>query len=155
MEELSIKDLQKYPYPNLMAEIKESNYSICTIGDHMRLGKYLPENSPEVWDRLTGKKELLTSEAVALSNLFGVELKYLFDDELTVINEKPLAYWRWIRHNKRREREFMEYKVRQGIDRALREKPFLLPFISQIITMSEEEISAALAEMKKGGTVSG
>lgn len=151
MERLSIKELQKYPFPNLMAEIIESHYSICTLGEHMELGKYLPEDSPEVWDRLTGKTEILCSEAVSLVKLFGAKFDYLFSHELKVISEKPYAYWRWLEDNKRREREHMEYQMRQRIDMALSKKPFLLELVSKIVSMSEEEVLATMAVVWKGG----
>lgn len=32
---LSNEELSKFPYPNLIAELIESHYSICTLGDHM------------------------------------------------------------------------------------------------------------------------
>lgn len=135
-----------------MAEIEESGYNICTLGDHMGLGRHLPEDSPEVWDRLRGKTEILECEAIALSKLFGAKLEYLFSNELAMINEKPCAYWRWLESNKRRERERMEYQMRQKIDMALREKPYLLELVSRIICMNEIEVSEAIDFMKVSAT---
>ncbi len=151
MKRLSIKELQKYQYPNLIAEIIESGYSICTVGDHMELGRYLPEDSPEVWDKLTGKTELLANEAIALSNLFGAKPKYLFSHELAMIDEKPYAYWRWLESNKRKEREHIKYQMRQKINMALEEKPYLLELVNKVVSMSEAEVLSAMEAMQKGG----
>lgn len=151
MRRLSIEELQRYPYPNLMAEIIESGYSICTVGEHMGLGRYLPEDSPEIWGRLTGNTEILFSEADGLVRLFGADFEYLFSHELRLISEKPYAYWRWLEENKRRKRELMEYRMRQKIDEALKEKPYLLKMVSVIVSMSEEEVGAAMDGIMKGG----
>ena len=64
VSELTIDDLRFFKYPNLMAEVKKTTYSICTIADHMGLPRpYRKENDPETWDKLTGKTEILTGEA--------------------------------------------------------------------------------------------
>ncbi len=148
---LSIKELQKYPCPNLIAEITESGYSICTVGEHMGLGRYLPEDSPKVWDRLTGKEEILASEAAGLMNLFGIDFDYLFSGELKVIGEEPYAYWRWFEHNKWKEQEIKKHKMRRKIESALDEKPYLLELVSKIVCMSEAEASAFMAVAMEGG----
>lgn len=153
MRRLSIEELQEYPYPNLMAEIIESGYSICTVGEHMGLGRYLPEDSPEIWDRLTGNTDILFSEATGLARLFGADFDYLFSHGLRLISEKPYAYWRWLEENKRRKRELVEYRMRQKIDEALKEKPYLLKMVSIIVSMSEEEVGAAMDGIMKGGAL--
>lgn len=145
---LSVKELQKYPYPNLMAEIMESHYSICTLGEHMELGRYLSEDSPKVWDKLTGKTEILYNETVGLMSLFEVGFGYLFSNELKIIDEKPYAYWRWREFNRRREQERKEYQMKQEINIALSGKPYLLDLISKIISMNEKELSLVIDFMK-------
>lgn len=76
VSELTIDDLRLFKYPNLMAEVKETTYSICTIAEHMGLpGPYRKENDPETWGKLTGRTEIMCSEAVGLAHLFGVRLK--------------------------------------------------------------------------------
>lgn len=37
LSELTNEMLSTYKYPNLMAEVKESTYSICTIAEHIQL----------------------------------------------------------------------------------------------------------------------
>lgn len=151
MKRLSMEELQAFPYPNLMAEIMESHYSICTLGEHMGIGKYCEDDDPEVWGRLSGEKEIAFNEAYALVRLFGADFNYLFSHELKVISEKPYAYWRWLEENERRKRESMAYRMRQKIDIALKEKPYLLKLVSYIVSMSEEEVCAVMDEMMKGG----
>ncbi len=154
MRNLSVEELKKYPYPNLVAEIIESHYSICTIGDHMGLGQYCEEDDPEVWGRLAGEKEILFGEVVGLAQLFGASPEYLFSHELYTIDKETYAHYRWLEDNKRRDRESMEFDIRQNIDRALREKPFLLGIVSMITSMSEKEATAimmSLSARMKGG----
>lgn len=151
MRRLTIKELQNYPYPNLMAEIMESGYSICTVGEHMGLGRYRENDDPEVWGRLKGEKEITFNEMVGLMRLYVESADYLFANRLKIVSGKPYAYWRWLEHNQRKERELMEYRQLQKIDRVLRENPFLLNLVSEIITMNERELSAAVADFRKGG----
>lgn len=137
---LSNEKLQKYPYPNLIAEWRESGYSFCTLGSRMGLGNYCEENDPKVWAKLTGEKEILADEAAELAALFGVDFKYLFSPELKVLDGKSYAYWRWLESNKARERESQQIRERDFIMRSLREKPYLFQVFKMFIPMSEKEI---------------
>lgn len=92
---LTIEELRKYRYPNLMAEVQETTYSICTIAEHMRLGKYRKEDDAETWRKLTGTDEIYTDEGIALCNLFGVNFEYLFSGKLKMFQGETAAYWRW------------------------------------------------------------
>lgn len=151
MRKMSVEMLQKFPYPNLMAEIIESHYSICTLGERMDIGNYCEEDDPEVWAKLKGDKEIFASEAVELAGLFGIKLEYLFSNELLVIDNKPYAYWRWLDYNVEREREYKEYKTREKIERALKDKPFLLEVVSRMIDMDEAEAFKVMAFIEKEG----
>lgn len=151
MRRLTIEELQNYPYPNLMAEIMESGYSICTIGEHMGLGRYCENDDPEVWGRLRGEKEMAYNEMVGLMGLYGASADYLFADRLKIVSGKPYSYWRWLEHNQRKELELMEYRQLQKIERVLRENPFLLTLVSEIITMNKKELEAAIVAFRKGG----
>lgn len=51
LSELTNEMLSTYKYPNLMAEVKESTYSICTIAEHIGLGRYRKEDDSKVWSR--------------------------------------------------------------------------------------------------------
>ena len=44
----------------------------------------------------------------------------------------------------------MEYRQLQKIDRVLRENPFLLTLVSEIITMNKKELDAAVVAFRKG-----
>lgn len=126
------EQLQEYKYPNLIAEIIESGYSICTCADHMGLGRHRQEDDPKVLGKLYGQEELLASEAIGLAGLFGVELEYLFANDLKLMNGETLAHIRWYEDNLRREREIQEIRKRDKIMTGLRDKPYLLDFILEV-----------------------
>lgn len=136
---LSNEELKKFPYPNLMAEIIENHYSICTIGTHMGIGDHCQEDDSGVWGRLKGNIEINCLEAIGLASLFGVKMEYLFSHELETMSGMPKAYWRWLDTNERREREEKARKMREEIMRELRKKPYLLGFIKEMLTVSEAE----------------
>lgn len=54
--------LSKYKYPNLVAEFMESGYSICTLSEHMGLGRR-KENDPLMKEKLFGSDEITCAEA--------------------------------------------------------------------------------------------
>lgn len=70
-EKLSNEQLRELKYPNLIAELIESGYSICTCAEHMGLadGRYREQDDKEVWGKLYGQLELLASEAIGLAGL--------------------------------------------------------------------------------------
>ena len=133
---LSNEELSKFPYPNLIAELIESHYSICTLGDHMGLGRYRREDDPEIWAKLRGQQKITASESVGLSRLFGAKLEYLFSDTLNILCEKPMAYIRWYDTNKRHEIETQQIRDRDKIMGILREFPALIP---KVLNFLEEE----------------
>lgn len=146
-QRLSNEELRKFKYPNLIAELIESGYSICTCADHMGLGRR-EENDPEIWDKLRGEKELYTSEASGLSQLFGVNFDYLFSDQLKTISGMTYAFCRWSDYNAKRDKEYQEYLTRQEIERELRKKPYLLDFIREATHWTEKEVEEAIAKLK-------
>lgn len=139
-EKLTNEQLKKYPYPNLMAELIESGYSICTLGNWMNLGRYLPEDSQEVWGRLTGEKEFYASEVVALTGLFRVEYEYLFSHQLTVVGEKTAAYYRWHEWNRKQKLNSLRFEQRERISMKLRERPEFGDFVEQILKLEQSEL---------------
>lgn len=69
---LTNEELNNLKYPNLIAEVRETTYSICTIADHMGLPKpYRKEDDAETWDKLTG---MLKDKLVLLARACGEEL---------------------------------------------------------------------------------
>lgn len=132
-EKLSNEELQKFCYPNLIAELIESGYSICTCGEHMGLKGRRQEDDPEVWGKLSGAIDIVSSEAFGLSRLFGVELKYLFSDKLAIVDGMPIAHFHWYEWNQKMEREYNERRAREEIERELREKPYLLDFMKAAV----------------------
>ena len=135
---LTNQELKMYKYPNLMAEVMETTYSICTIADSMGLPKpYRKEDDAETWDKLTGKTEMSISEAVGLSRLFGVKIEYLIKGELETFDGKSAAYWRWI-NRKRKIKE--EYEFRQELEKIVKqvqEKPFLLDVLKDALAREQ------------------
>lgn len=152
---LSIEELQKYPYPNLMAEIAESGYSICTIGDHLGIGDHCKEDDAEVWARLRGEKAMLTSEAFGLASLFGVKLEYLFSHELQMFGRNTLAYARWYEKKQKEKREREVFDLWYCIRQELKDKPYLFDFMKIAITCSREQIKFATSELESRKTVVG
>lgn len=129
----SNEELKKYPYPNLIAEWRESGYSMCTLGDYMGLGQYRQEDDPEIWEKLKGVKDISASETLGLARLFNVDLKYLFSSELKLSTGMPVAYWRWYDSNKRKEEELKRDNDIWAIERELRKRPELLEDVKRIV----------------------
>lgn len=129
---LSNEELQTFKYPNLIAELIESRYSVCTCADHMGLG-HRGEDDLEVWRKLKGEEEILLSEADGLSGLFGVRPDYLFSSELKTISGETYAFFRWYEENLQRDAEYQEYLLIQEIIRGLKKKPYLLEFVKEAI----------------------
>lgn len=155
-KEMSNEELSSYRYPNLMAELVESGYSIGTLAEHMGLPGRRKENDPEVWDKLNSEESILTDEALGLSRLFSVKLEYLFCHELETLCGKSIAYWRWIERNQNKERELEQIQIRDMISKELLEKPYLLEFLKVVITWSEEELHQTmiiLDDEKEGAAV--
>ena len=97
---LSNEELQKFPYPNLVAEIIESGYGYHTIAGFMGHGEE-PNNEEFVLRKLRGETDIFAGEAFDLAKYFGCKLEYMFSEELSIYNGKPKAYWRWIEKTER------------------------------------------------------
>lgn len=143
---LKNEELQKYPYPNLIAEWRESGYSFCTLGDHMGLGRHREENDSEILAKLRGEDEITASEAVGLSRLFNAKMEYLFDHKLRIMSEMPIAYWRWFDSNKRIEEEMKQFKEREYIMREMKKKPYLFKFFKAVSNMSSDDLDRLLSD---------
>lgn len=142
VSELTIEDLRLFKYPNLMAEVKETPYSVCTIADHMGLSRpYRKENDPETWCKLTGKTEILCSEAFGLARLFGVSIEYLFSRELKVVCGKTAAYWRWFDEREKIKNDIEASKQIREIEQELKSKPYLLKFMKEAVTWNNDQIN--------------
>ena len=143
---LSNEALSNYKYPNLVAEIIESGYSICTIADHMGLGHYRKEDDPEVWGRLDGSIEMSAANMCGLLRLYNVKQEYLFSDTLSIKDGVSEAYWRWYDENKRSEREYERSQALSDIYRNLHENLYLAPYVKAVIDYiqkADDEIAAA------------
>ncbi len=147
-KKLSNQQLSEFKYPNLIAELIESGYSICTCSDHMGVGRR-QENDQEIWDKLKGKRKMSLSEAKGLALLFNVKFEYLFSRELNVMNEKPYAYIRWYEWNKKQERDEQLKADLMVVERTLKDKPYLLQLIKTIKDCDEKDCEAILKNYLK------
>lgn len=143
-EKLSNEVLQKFRYPNLIAELIESGYSICTCAEHMELEGRRQENDSETWGKLKGTLNMTATEALGLSGLFGVGIEYLFSKELKVFNGISAAHIRWYEWNQEKERENNERIQREEIEQELRKKPYLLDFMKIAVQWDENEMAQAI-----------
>lgn len=134
------EELKKYPFPNLMAEISESGYSICTLGDFMGLGSHCEQDDPEVWGKLRGDIDLYANEAIGLVRLFGCTYEYLFSNKLSVKNGKSLAYHRWRKDNIRSKYECEAISLGYKILEKLKKKPYMYGFMKMAVRLNEDEI---------------
>lgn len=139
-EKLSNDELNKYPYPNLMAEIIESGYSICTVAEHMGLPRRRQQYDAEVWGKLKGDVDILASEAIWLSHLYNVKMEYLFDDKLQVMCGMSLAYWRWRGWNEKIKREESQRQLVRKIQNTLMNRPELIQLFKELITLDADQL---------------
>lgn len=151
---LSNEELQKCPYPNLIAEWRESGYSFCTLGKHMGLGCYREENDSQIWRKLRGEDKITAGEAIGLSELFGVKMSYLFDDKLAISREKPVAYWRWYESNRKLEEDLRQIEERECIMREMRQKTYLFKAFKTVAGMNKEELEKIIAIWTHNGNAS-
>ncbi len=133
---LTNEELSRCKYPNLIAEIMESSYSICTIAEHMELGRR-KEDDPEVWGMLNGTIELRASNMYGLMCLYNAEFEYLFSETLQVIDGKPRAYWKWYRENQKRQRELEGLQALSRIYDTLQNKLYLTSYVQTVIDYIE------------------
>lgn len=149
VSELTIEELRLFKYPNLMAEVKETTYSICTIADHMGLPRpYRKEDDPETWDKLMGKTEILFSEAIGLARLFGVSMEYLFSHELKTVCDETAAHWRWFDEKEKIKADIVRSRQVREIEQKLRDKPYLLEFMKEAVTLNDEQITKFIDQLK-------
>lgn len=131
--------LSKYKYPNLVAEFLESGYHICTLSEHMGLGRR-KENDPLMREKLFGSDEITCDEAVGLSKLFSCKVEYLFSDTLEKLGDMHVAYIRHYESNKRMERDMELYELSEKVRKALKEKPYLPELIKYVLELDEQQI---------------
>lgn len=149
LSELTNEMLSTYKYPNLMAEVKESTYSICTIAEHIGLGRYRKEDDSKVWSKLTGREEILYDEALGLARLFDTKIEYLFSHELNIIDGQTAAYWRWFDFHQEAQRESEIFKARSEIMNELKAKPYLLKLMKELVTLNRDQLQEFIDLTKK------
>lgn len=145
---MSIEELQRFKYPNLIAEFIESGYSICTLGDYMGLGNRRKEDDPEIIGKLRGEIKITIAEAEGLARLFAAEIEYLFLNKLETFGDMSLAFIRHYDSNVQKEKWLKEYKERDEIERILKEKPYLFEFMTLARNWTPEQVKQATALLK-------
>lgn len=137
--------LEKYKCPNLVAEIRESNYSMCTLSDHMGLGR-CQENDPVINGKIFGSREILLNEALGLCHLFNCEAEYLFSDQLETYEERPLAYYHHYEMNRRQEADRKRRELCDRLSQVLKERPELFNIVE---TLLSGQVLSLLSEQQK------
>ena len=144
---IKYSDIEKEKYPNLLAELKESGYSICTISEWMGYER-CEEDNRKIWDKLTGKTELTYLECYGLVRLFNVEFEYLFSHDLTVLNNKSQAYWRWFDYNYKCKLDLQRQKAIKEIYDVLVAEPHIFEFMKKVVTLTKQQREQVLHLLK-------
>lgn len=145
---MTYEEIEKAKYPNLLAEIKESGYSICTISEFMGFGM-CKEDDKTVWDKLYGVEEITLKEARNLCRHYGVDFTYLFDKKLHNTCGKSIAYWRWYDENRKKQEEIERRKAIMEIYNELVANPELLEFMKWCKTLTKEQRRTLLLIMQE------
>ena len=148
-KKLSNEQLQQLKYPNLMAEFIESHYSICTVADHMGLGRR-QEDDLVVWGKLRGDIEITCIEAVGLARLFGTTLEYLFSEDLSLLGGDPTAVVRWAETNRRREQEMRDNDVIFKAYNKMKRSPVLLRIVKFLLKLNDDELKSLVVTLEGG-----
>lgn len=144
----TMKQLKDSTYPNLLAEIMESHYSICTIASYM--GYRCPnEDDPFIWDKLLGKTEIHVGEMRVLCALFKCSADYLFSDELEVLCKKPMAFYRYYEINKKKHHDMEVHRVVDEITEKVKKSEVFLKFIDLCSKFNEEDIIKLMGSEQK------
>lgn len=153
LQKMTNEELNRCKYPNLISEIIESGYSTSTLADFMGLGprkngRVWPDYDPEVWDKINGKEEMRFSHALGLCKYYGVDFGYMFSSELAVVCGKPIAYWRWLEENKKKEEELKKIKEKRAIEYKLYSRPELYELMKAAMTLTNAQIQHVCDSLK-------
>lgn len=140
---LKYEDIERSKYPNLLAEIKESGYSISTISECMGHSRHVQEDDPDTWNKLLGRDELPLEECVGLAHLFNVSYEYLVAHELTKAGEVSIAHLRWYKDIQKRKAECSLYMTQQDL------YIYLIPEIAAIAVKCQHKDDSQYKEWKE------
>lgn len=135
--------IEKSKYPNLLAEIKESGYSICTVSDHMGCNPHVSEDDPGTWNKLLGRQGITLEESIGLVRLFNVSYEYLFAPHLEKVGAVPIAHFRWYKQIQRKKAESQLYMTQQEL------YIHLIPEIAKIAVDCRKRDDIQYAEWKR------
>ncbi len=145
---ITYSDIKKQKYPNLLAELKESGYSICIVSEHMGYGR-LNEDDTTIWNKLLGIDEMTVSEIVALSKLFGYGMEYLMRHKLTTIDGVSLAYYHWLDWNKKKQQVLQKNEVIKRMNELLEKRPGDIEKFRKILDMNDKELDILINLSKR------
>lgn len=140
---LKYEDIERSKYPNLLAEIKESGYSICTVSQSMENNPHVPEDDPYTWNKLLGPEELTLQECRGLTKLFNVSYEYLFSNELAKAGEVPIAHMRWYEKVQKQKAECTLYMTQKEL------YTYLIPEIAAIAVKCQHKDDTQYKEWKE------
>lgn len=136
---LGTAELNKYKYPNLVAEIMESGYSICTLSEHMGYGR-CKEDDSLIRAKVFGDGEISFTECVALVRLFACDFEYLFAEELRVEEGRPMAFYRHYEMNRQLERDSEIYRLAERLRERMRKEEGFLEFMKVMAEVDMEDV---------------
>lgn len=136
---LTTEELNKFKYPNLVAEVIETGYSICTLSEHMGYGRR-EEDDPLIRGKVFGKIEISAKEAFALAGLFNCEYEYLFSDQLSVVCGKSAAYYRHYEINRRIEKDCEIFQLTERLRERMKKEDEFLMLMQIIAELSTDSI---------------
>ena len=135
--------IEKSKYPNLLAEIKESGYSICTVSTHMGHNPHVTEDDPDTWNKLLGREDILVEECVGLVHLFNVSYEYLFAPHLEKVGDVSIAHFRWYKKVQTMKAESQLYMTQQDL------YIHLIPEIAKIVVECKQKDNSQYEEWKR------
>lgn len=136
---LTVEELKAFRYPNLMSEVVETGYSLCTLSEHMGLGR-CEENDSLILGKLAGKDMLNIDEVTGLCRLFDCDPEYLFSNELSLCCDfRSYAQVRHYEESEKKRKDFEVYNEIQWIGQELKKKPQLIQIIKKLLSVSEEQ----------------
>ena len=138
-KKLSIEELNRFKYPNLVAEVIESGYSMCTLSEQMGYGR-CEENDPIIRGKIFGEIGISAIEGFCLAELFRCKLEYLFSEKLSVCDGKSCAFYRHYEMNRRIEKDIEMFRLAEKLKKRMREDNEFFLFMQVAIDLDIKDI---------------
>lgn len=138
-KKLSIEELNRFKYPNLVAEVIESGYSMCTLSERMGYGR-CKENDSMIKGKIFGEIDISATEGFCLAELFGCKFEYLFSEKLSVCDGKSYAFYRHYEINRRIEKDLEIFRLAEKLKKRMREDYEFFLFMQVAIDIDIKDI---------------